>query len=203
FDRCRVDGEDLALGDGRGDRPDVDEIGELVLGGVTGATAHLVGPVDAATLADSYVVGDDRRRGHAASDPAPVSSVSTRATRLRTSGTLNALSRSGAAAASSASAAARKRASLGAAPINSCSARRARHGCGATAPSAIRTSRITPSATSTAAAIDATAKAYGARPRTLRYVEPRRTGRGGIPTAVTRSPGPRTVSRVGSSSGPT
>jgi len=81
---------------------------------------------------------------------------------------LNALSGSGRAAASSASAAARKAASVAGPPRSTRSASYARQGFGATPPQAIRTSRTVPSTTSRAAAIEATAKAYEARSRTLR-----------------------------------
>src|SRR5579863_8831108 len=90
---------------------------------------------------------------------APVSSPSTAAMVRFASSTLKALPSKVWAAASSASAAARKRAFDGACPRRNSSALEARHGFGATPPSAIRTSAIFPPATSTPAATETSAKA--------------------------------------------
>src|SRR5580704_6576004 len=184
----RVDRADQPLGDDRGHGPHVGGPVHRVLEGVPGPARDLVRPV--------------HPPGHGTSPAGtPASTPSIRTTMLRASVTLNALSRSGATAASSASAARPNHSAVAGRPTRTCSARRARHGTGATAPRASRTSWTTPPATSSAAATDATPNAYDARSRTFRYAEFPAYSSAGTSTAMIRSPRSRVVSRSGSSPG--
>ncbi len=103
----------------------------------------------------------------------------------RASDTLDPLLDNRRAAASSSSAARRNASSVAGPPSSSASAIGARQGLCVTPPSAIRTSRTTPSSTRSAAATDTSAKANEARSQIFRYSE--RVPRGGSSGSATPS----------------
>src|SRR6266446_3578797 len=153
---ARVDRGDPAPGNRALHREDVRDVVNRVFIGIFGRTGDLLSPVETAQrCADG--ARDELHLHGCTSSSVRSSSVRTRV--LRASGTLNALPGRGCASANSASAARLNISSVAGAPRSTASAFVARQGLGATPPSAMRTSRTTPSVTSSAAATETSAKA--------------------------------------------
>src|SRR5262249_42406464 len=171
---ARVNGEDPPLCDRALYWDDVGHMFDCVLVGIFRSAGHLRRTIDSVPRDTDGAGGAGRYlhlKGHACASSSAESvalsssSSSVRTMTLRASGTLKALPGSGTASASSASAARRNDSSVAGAPRSAASAFQARHGLCATPPSARRTSRTRPSATSSAAATETRAKAYDARSR--------------------------------------
>ena len=152
----RVDRHDSAPGDRAQHREDIGRSFDRILVGICCRAGDLRNPVETV----------ERRAGRAGYEvifhrcfSSPVKSSSVRTRVLRASGTLNALPGKGCASVNSASAARPNTSSVAGAPRSTASAFVARQGLSATPPSAMRTSRTTPSVTSSAAATETSAKA--------------------------------------------
>src|SRR5258706_963192 len=144
-----VDRHDATFGNGALHREDVGHALDGVLVGVFRRAGHLLHPVDAVERRADGARDELHLHGLFFSSSS-VRSSSVRTRTLRASGTLNALPGRGCASASSASAARPNISSFAGAPRSTASARPARQGTGATPPTALRTSRTTPAATSCA-----------------------------------------------------